>query len=119
MRALAQLEAALQARWDDATAAVYADALIARNDPRGELIALDLHIARHGLTDELRAARRARVTAWLGDRAWADAGLGLTSTAVTSEADAVALKADPIAPYLRGITVYDHASTLDAIVGAL
>jgi hypothetical protein len=118
-RDLVQLEAALQARWDDATAAVYADALIARNDPRGELLALDLHIARHGLTEELRVARRARVTAWLGERAWADAGLGLTTTAVTSEAEAVALLADPMAPYLRSLTVYDHASSLDAIVGTL
>lgn len=67
MAELEALESALQARWDDATAAVYADALIARGDPRGELIAIDLHIARHGRSEPLVQRRRAVVTAWLGE----------------------------------------------------
>lgn len=69
MRAVAsidELEAALQARWDPETAAVYADALIARGDPRGELIALDLYAEQHGSTPELEQQRRERLAAWLG-----------------------------------------------------
>ncbi len=61
------LEAALQADWDADTAAVYADLLTARGDPRGELIAIDLALAK-APTHELLDRKRELVTAWLGDR---------------------------------------------------
>ena len=66
MAVIAELEARLQREWDDATAAVYADALIAAGDPRGEVIAIDLHIANHGTTPELDARRAAKLVEWLG-----------------------------------------------------
>lgn len=60
-----RLEAALQRGWDAETAAVYADLLAARGDPRGELIAIELAIER-GWTRELDERRRDRLFAWLG-----------------------------------------------------
>lgn len=63
---IAELETTLQTKWDLETAAIYADALIALGDPRGELIALDLHIAQHGETAELARTRTDAVFAWIG-----------------------------------------------------
>lgn len=54
---LGELEAQLRARWDDEERwAVYADALLASGDPRGELISLELRLARQPDDPELRAA---------------------------------------------------------------
>ncbi len=54
-----ELEAALAAQPDDRDLlAVYADALVARGDPRGELIALDLHVERAGAAPSALWARR-------------------------------------------------------------
>src|SRR5436190_21372831 len=61
-----ELEAALLARWDRATLLVYADALQAAGDPRGELIALDVERAAKGYTDELATRRRKCLYEWLG-----------------------------------------------------
>ena len=61
-----ELEDALHARWDRETLLVYADALQAAGDPRGELIALDLEIAERGTTPELAIRRRKRLYEWLG-----------------------------------------------------
>lgn len=58
-----ELEATLQAAWDDDTAAVYADRLTADGDPRGELIAIDLHPNREQLTER----KRELIRSWLGD----------------------------------------------------
>jgi hypothetical protein len=69
-----ELEATLQAAWDPDTAAVYADLLTSRGDPRGELIALDLALA-HRQTPELHDRKRERIATWIGsdkigDWAW-------------------------------------------------
>ncbi|MEJ7599217.1 MAG: hypothetical protein WKG01_15025 [Kofleriaceae bacterium] len=77
---IAKLELVLHQRWDEVTAAVYADALIARGDTRGELIALDLHVARHGRTSELIRRRTELVSAWLGAEPWRDIDFGFTTT---------------------------------------
>lgn len=54
-----ELEAALAATPDDRELlAVYADALMARGEPRGELIALDLHVERTGSVPPTLWARR-------------------------------------------------------------
>lgn len=60
------LEHKLQTAWDDDTAAVYADLLIARGDPRGELIAIDLALANDPRA-ELSARKRELIEAWIGD----------------------------------------------------
>jgi len=58
------LEAALVACWNVDDLAVYADHLLADGDPRGELIALDLHPDR--VAPEWGARRQAALRAWLG-----------------------------------------------------
>jgi hypothetical protein len=122
------LEAALQARWDLETLAVYADALIARGDPRGEVVALDLHIAEHGSTPELEQTRRDLLFAWLGGdelcgRAWRPQdfrfGLledfGITSdTQHTAEERVAALLACPAGSWLRGLGFLTSAAHLAA-----
>jgi hypothetical protein len=115
-RDLGELEVALQERWDDETAAVYADALIARGDPRGEVIAIDLHIARHGKTDELARRRKAQVTAWLGENAWCDDGFGYTRNVASELKDIRRVRQ---ATYLRSFVIYDHHAPLDALLQAL
>ncbi|MDQ3368050.1 MAG: hypothetical protein M3680_21705, partial [Myxococcota bacterium] len=59
-----ELEADLHDRCDPETLAVYADLLQAEGDPRGELIALDLHASGGARTQQRRGAL---LQAWLGD----------------------------------------------------
>ena len=66
MTELDRIEAALLASWDRENLAVYGDYLQANGDPRGELIAIDLHVERNGPSDELSARKRALIDAWLG-----------------------------------------------------
>lgn len=61
----ASTEAALAADWSRANLAAYGAALRAEGDPRGELIELDLVIARDGSSPE-RVAHRTRLLADLG-----------------------------------------------------
>jgi hypothetical protein len=63
MTAITELERSLQATSDRALLAVYADALQAAGDPRGEPIAIDRHIVARDRTCELEAKRRARLYA--------------------------------------------------------
>ncbi len=60
------LEHRLQTGWDDETAAVYADQLIARGDLRGELIAIDLALANDPRA-ELTLRKRELIRAWIGE----------------------------------------------------
>jgi hypothetical protein len=62
---IAELEAALVAEWSLDNLQVYGDALQAAGDPRGQLIAIDLHIAKFGSTQELAYRRRQRLREWL------------------------------------------------------
>jgi hypothetical protein len=64
-----ELEAALAASFDHELLAIYADALQSMDDPRGELIAIDLHMDEHGSTAELVARRRTLIKEWLGELA--------------------------------------------------
>jgi len=66
VRDLTELEAALRVHWDPELASVYADALAAAGDPRGELIAIDLDVAKHGSTAEHERRHAELVKAWLG-----------------------------------------------------
>ncbi|MEO8550443.1 MAG: hypothetical protein ABI678_10730 [Kofleriaceae bacterium] len=63
---VAELEAALASQRTPELLAVYADALQALGDPRGELIAIDLQVAAQGTSPELAAHKRQRVEHWLG-----------------------------------------------------
>ncbi len=53
---------------------MYGDALQATGDPRGELVALDLHRERHGETPAYREAWPRAMMAWLGEL-WTDSPL--------------------------------------------
>jgi hypothetical protein len=63
---LDRIEGELAASWDRKTLAVYGDYLQAHGDPRGELIAIDLHVEANGPIDELVARKRVLIDAWLG-----------------------------------------------------
>lgn len=124
---LADLEAALAAAWDRDTLAVYADELLSRGDPRGELIAIDLEIAEHGSTAELASRRTSILHGWLGGhvpmnphRPWIGESLQLgfvddlcidEQGALTVDDVRLAL-ATPLAPYLRGVTVIGDARSI-------
>jgi uncharacterized protein (TIGR02996 family) len=115
----AQLEAALAAAWDRDTLAVYADYLVERGDPRGELIAIDLQLEQRS-TPELVVRRASLLTAWLGRMVPSDPHvpwigdsfrLGFVEDLVLDGADPDAatrlatMLASPLAPYLKCVTV--------------
>jgi hypothetical protein len=114
-----ELEAALHARWDRDTLLVYADALQAAGNPRGELIALDLELADSGWTHEVATRRRKCLYDWLGgstllDRPWHEASFRdgfATDFDVGTDGNhdgaeyLEALFASPAGPYVRGLTI--------------
>src|SRR4051812_36224854 len=63
---LAELERALAQQRTPELLAVYADALQAVGDPRGELVSIDLHVAARGPSPELAARKRELIDQWLG-----------------------------------------------------
>jgi hypothetical protein len=63
---VAEVEVALAAQRTPELLAVYADALQAIGDPRGELVAIDLRVAAHGPSPELAARKRELIDHWLG-----------------------------------------------------
>lgn len=69
---VAELERALQRAWRFDELAVYGDLLQAAGDPRGELVALDLH--PNAGDAEWRARRREALNAWLGETLATSAG---------------------------------------------
>lgn len=116
MSSVADLEALLQRQPDPKTWAVYADALQAKGDVRGELIALDLELERHGRTPALVKRRNEALFAWLGgtslgQRRWNpwrfqyglldDAGARFTEN--LNEAWVDALMRSPAASWLSGL----------------
>jgi hypothetical protein len=119
------LEAALRARRDDATLAVYADALQANGDPRGDLIALDLHAERHGASTTLEE-RRERLIAWLGapccgGRWWRlrDFRHGFLVD-YGGDAEAIAgLIASPAGRYIERLRVVDCAERIPTALASL
>jgi hypothetical protein len=116
---IANLEAALLEAFDREHLAVYADALQSRGDPRGELIAIDLHIDAYGSTAELAARRGELIAAWLGNVAarW-DVRVRYGFIHVSN------VNADDIGsaltfPYLRGIDAYGLGAELIESVAKL
>lgn len=105
-----ELEAALAAQPDDRELlAVYADALMARGEPRGELIALDLHVERAGgATSALWARREELERAVLGRAEAALPAARLRRGFLELDYDVIAHERDPddlldrpIVQYLR------------------
>ena len=120
---LARLEAALAASWDRDTLAVYADRLVERGDPRGELIAIDLQLEQHG-TPELAARRASLLSAWLGRHAPSDPHgswigdsfrFGFVENLVVDDRNCPeealgSLFDSPLAPYVRRLTIHGGTS---------
>jgi hypothetical protein len=119
---IAKLEAALQDTFDREHLAVYADALQARGDPRGELIAIDLHIDAHGSTAELAARRGELIAAWLGNFAASRVvrvRYGFVHVANVSPAEIGPVLASPAGAHLRCIEVYGLGARLLEVLAAL
>ncbi|MEO8699991.1 MAG: hypothetical protein ABI867_08100 [Kofleriaceae bacterium] len=114
-----RLEAALCASWDRDTLAVYADFLVERGDPRGELIVLDLELEGRS-SPELVARRASLLSAWLGmhmssnpHTSWIGDSFrfGFVEDLVIDGMDPTAAErlattlASPLAPYLKRVTI--------------
>jgi hypothetical protein len=105
------LEQALAEAWPHAdleALSVYADHLLEVGDPRGELVALDLEIARRD-TQVRQQRKRARVAAWL----LADpAGFAATTFSFgfveTTGRDLAGILASPAGRYVRAVHVPDR-----------
>jgi hypothetical protein len=109
MASVAELEAQLVGpcdTWDRGVLAVYADALQASGDLRGELIAIDLALEVNGPTSKLEARRRELLSAWLG--------VATMPQVLSHRFGTYALQADqfrqrpleqPSARYLAGVTL--------------
>jgi hypothetical protein len=132
-----ELETALQRTPDAETFAVYADALEAAGDPRGELIAIDLELARVRKAppialdriDELTDRKRAVLRRWLGDTiggiAWhprqfeygllRDIGFTATSTQTIAEYTRGVLDS-PIGTYLSGVEIYGSKAEIEHVM---
>jgi hypothetical protein len=129
---IAHLEASLQAMWDTDTATVYADLLGSRGDPRGELIAIDLALARQD-SAELRARKHELLTAWIGgdkigDTPWHPRnfehgllrGFTLAAAAKQPITERFQMLLDSaIGTSIRGLTVYGSAAELGKIIDML
>lgn len=105
-----ELEAALQESWNSATLAEYGAALRSTGDPRGELIAIDLHADTHGATPEADARRAELIRAWVGaDFDPAEFRYGFFDNVLTEAestlARVTALYASSAAPFIRGLQV--------------
>ncbi|HEY0193684.1 MAG TPA: hypothetical protein VGC42_21355 [Kofleriaceae bacterium] len=129
--AIAELEAQLQARWSAEAAAVYADALQAAGDPRGELIALDLQLGEQPHQPALVAARHAAVQRWLGDRSteghWPPYThrYGLVDVTLAADAHSTiddragAVLGSPAGRYLRHVAIFGDAGNVQRALARL
>jgi len=107
------LEATLSEAWTLDNLAVYGDHLMSLGDPRGDLIAADLHLARDGSTPEVERRRRRAIRAWLGLAASVDPTRGRWASVTFAFGFIDDLRADlasqilssPAGPYVRGITL--------------
>jgi uncharacterized protein (TIGR02996 family) len=121
---LAELEAAAAAG-DPTQLAVYADALQSHGDPRGELIAIDLHAASHGVSRELDDRRAAVLASWLGPLA-AEPGLRFENGYVDLMYEPTApelvlarVLGSPAGPYLRALELTGGHERIDSAISLL
>jgi len=112
------LETALSAAstWNLDELAVYADELQALGDPRGELIALELHATRHGTSPALLARRHGLLRALLGDHA-GDPAIHCRYGFVHLELDdgtavETVARLGALGPYLRSVRITGRPATL-------
>ncbi len=141
-RSIEELERALQrARSDDReTLAVYADALEAAGDPRGELIAIDLELAKVRAAapiaidriDELVDRKREVLRGWLGDTiggvTWHPRqiesglldGMGFAATSTQSIVEyARGVLGSPVGGYLQSLVLYGTKAELEQVIDVI
>ena len=107
MTAGEELEAALQRGWSFDELEVYADHLLSKNDPRGDVVALDLFPRPEQASWVQR--RRTALAAWLGNALAARAGHLVQHGFVHELRDGmypVELLQSPAGTYLRGYTAW-------------
>jgi hypothetical protein len=106
MAVIDDLEAVLAASWTDDTLAIYGDHLQTIGDPRGDLIAIDRHLATTPATPELLAQRQHRLEVWLGfdPKAWPETRFDHGFLDAAGDEVARVLLYD-VARYLRGLTI--------------
>jgi hypothetical protein len=110
------LEAALQRGWSFDDLEVYADHLLAKNDPRGELVALDLSPRPEQATWVQR--RRAALASWLGGSLAARAGHLVQHGFLHDLRDGMAppeLLASPAGTYVRAYTTFGRHRVRDSL----
>jgi hypothetical protein len=125
--ALRDLEAALATTFSLDNLQVYGDYLMAVGDPRGELVAVDLHIARHGSSPELAHRRRRALRSWLGIEPAEDPTRGMWGTVrfaygfvEDARIDLAArVLASPAAPFVRRLTLVGKAFAIEDTLSRL
>lgn len=100
--------------------AVYADLLLAEGDPRGELIAIDLHIDAHGPNAELEARRHQILAPWIGAHPRITCRYGLVEIDVTRHnLDPLErVLTSPLADHIRWLRVSQNAEQAIAMLAA-
>lgn len=107
MSAGEELEAALQRGWSFGELEVYADHLLSANDPRGQIVAIDLLPRPEHQTWVQR--RRSAIAGWLGSTLAASAGHLVQHGFLYELRDGMyppALLDSPAGTYLRGYTTF-------------
>ncbi len=112
---LEDLEAALRAKWDRDTLAVYADHLQSLGELRGELIVIDLRIEEDGPLPELVARRKELLAAWLATLPPGKVQHGfldVDATGANPVEQVRAALASPAAPYIRTVAIVGAPKTI-------
>jgi hypothetical protein len=115
-----ELEAGLRESFDRGQLAVYADALQAQGDPRGELIALDLECDAGSPSDELVARRRELLHPCVPDHAGIRCRHGfvdVVDAVPTPLLDTLLL--GPFGRYLRSLTIAASAKDIRCVAMTL
>ncbi len=127
MTTTAEIEAALADAWTLDNLAVYGDHLQQLGDPRGELIAVDLHIAHHGSSPEIQHRRRRAIRAWLGlpdhvdptRGAWEGVRFAFGFVDDLRIELASKILSGPAGPYVRGVTLTRKQHTISTLLHEL
>jgi hypothetical protein len=123
----AELEATLDAAWTLDNLQVYGDHLQQLGDVRGELIGVDVAIARTGSTPELAHRRRKLLRTWLGLESKDNPTRGVWASVTFAYGfvddfridSAMCLLATPAAPFVRGVTLRGNTGGIEHVIAEL
>jgi hypothetical protein len=125
--ALRELEAALEASFSLDNLQVYGDYLMSIGDPRGELIAVDVHVARHGNTPEVAHRRRRAIRTWLElppeidptQGGWESVRFAFGFVEDVRVDFASRILASRAGPFVRGITLTNKTASVEHVLHQL